>query len=226
MKYEVLKSPAYSVLKVELAPGEKVTAEAGAMMAMEGDLSIETKTAGGAFKGLLRRFTVGESVFVNTFVAGAGGGTVWLAPPVPGEITYYELRGEGLLVQDTSYLAHHGDVDYELKWRGLRGLIAEGAGGLVWMRLFGTGGAWLNSYGGIVEKELKAGEKIAVDNYHLVAFQDTIDFNVRKFGGWKSFLFGGEGLVLELHGPGKVLLQTRMLPGFAEVLSRFLPKGR
>ena len=226
MRFEVVGRPAYSALRVFLEPGEAITAEAGAMLAMEGDVSVETKTAGGVFRGLLRKFTVGETVFVNTFRAGPRGGAVWLAPSVPGDIHYYELRGEGLVVQDYSYLAHHGDVDYELKWKGLKGLLAEPGAGLIWMRVHGRGGVWLNSYGALEVKELGPGEEMTVDNGHLVAMQDTIDFSVGKFGGWKSFIFGGEGLVVKLRGPGKVLLQTRTLPVFAELLSRFLPKGR
>jgi uncharacterized protein (TIGR00266 family) len=226
LRYEVVGSPAYSALKVFLEAGEAVSAEAGAMLAMEGDLSVETKTAGGVAKGLLRRFTVGESVFINTFRAGPRGGVVWLAPSVPGDIHYHELKGEGLVLQDYAYLAHHGDVDYELKWRGLKGLLAEPGAGLIWMRLHGLGGVWLNSYGALQARELKPGEEMTVDNGHLVAMQDTVDFTVGKFGGWRSFLLGGEGLVVKVRGPGLILLQTRTLPMFAEVLSRFLPMRR
>ncbi|RLF15670.1 MAG: TIGR00266 family protein [Thermoprotei archaeon] len=226
MDYEVIGGPAYSALKVKLGPGESVTAEAGAMLAMEGDVEVETRTAGGLLKGLLRRLAVGETLFLNTFKAGARGGVVWLAPSVPGDIKYLELRQEGVIVQDYAYLAHHGFVDYELKWKGLRGLLAEPEAGLVWMRVYGTGGVWINSYGALELKELGPGEEMVVDNSHLVAMDDTVEFTVGKFGGWKSFMFGGEGLVVKLRGPGRVYLQTRTLPVFAEVLGRFLPRGR
>ncbi|MCX8205121.1 MAG: TIGR00266 family protein [Candidatus Nezhaarchaeota archaeon] len=226
MRYEVVGRPSFSTLKVLLEPGEAVTAEAGALLAMEGDVSVETKTAGGVGKGLLRKVAVGETLFINTFRAGPRGATVWLAPSVPGDIHYYELRGDGLVVQDYSYLAHHGDVDYELKWRGLRGLLAEPKSGLVWLRVYGRGGVWLNSYGAIEARELSPGEEVVVDNAHLVAIQDATELSVIKFGGWKSFLFGGEGFVVKVRGPGKVLLQTRTLPALAEALSRFLPSRR
>ncbi len=222
MNYKVVGSPAYSVLEIELQPGETVTAEAGAMMAMEGDVMVQTSTAGGLIRGILRRLTVGESLFLNTFKAGLRGGRVLLAPGLPGDIKYIELKGEGLLVQDTGYLAHHGDVDYSLTWRGLKGLLAEG--NLIWMRLHGTGGVWVNSYGAIIVRELKPGETMTVDNFHLVAMEDTIDFIVKKFGGWKSFILGGEGLVVEVKGPGKVYMQTRTLPPLAEAVARFLPE--
>ena len=222
MRYEVETSPAYSVLKVLLESGEGIVAEAGAMMAMKGNIEVQTKTAGGILKGLLRKLAVGESIFLNTFTAREGGGVIWLAPSIPGDITYIQLKGNGLLVQDTGYLAHYGAVDYELNWRGIRGLLAEG--NIVWLRLYGDGGVWVNSYGGIICKELGVGETIIVDNNHLVAFDDTVTLNIKKFGGWKSFLFGGEGIVVELKGPGKVYMQTRILPLLAEVINRFLPK--
>ena len=224
VNFEIIGKPAYSTLKVYLSPGESVTAEAGAMIAMEGDITIETRTAGGLLRGLLRKITVGESVFANTFRAGQRGGVVWLAPSVPGDIEYVELKGNGLIVQDYSYLAHHGNVDYELKWAGLRGLLADYKSGLIWMRIKGVGGVWVNGYGSIERKELKPGETITVDNNNIVAMDDTIRFSVTKFGGWKSFLLGGEGLVVRIEGPGTVYLQTRTLPPFAEILNRFLPK--
>ncbi|MGB5167936.1 MAG: AIM24 family protein, partial [Acidimicrobiia bacterium] len=39
--------------------------------------------------------------------------------------------------------------------------------------------------------------------------------------GWKSTIFGGEGLVVDLTGPGKATLQTRSEDAF---LSWLLPK--
>lgn len=224
LKYEIVGKPAYSALKAILEPGESIIAEAGAMLAIEGDIIVETRTAGGVFKGLLRKFAVGETLFVNTFKSGSRGGIVWLAPSVPGDISYLELKGNGLIIQDYSYLAHHGNVDYELKWRGLKGLLAEPGAGLVWMRVHGYGGVWINSYGTLETRELAPGERMVIDNGHIVAMEDTIDFTVGKFGGWKSFLFGGEGLAVSVVGPGKIYLQTRTLPVFAELLRRFIPK--
>ena len=69
MRYEVETSPAYSVLKVLLENGEGIVAEAGAMMAMKGNIEVQTKTVGGILKGLLRKLAVGETIFLNTFTA-------------------------------------------------------------------------------------------------------------------------------------------------------------
>ena len=77
------------------------------------------------------------------------------------------------------------------------------------------------SYGAIEEIELGPGEQFTVDTGHLVTFTEGMGFNVRKIAGWKSTIFGGEGLVVDLTGPGKATLQTRSEDAF---LSWLLPK--
>ncbi len=234
MRFEVFGRPSYSALKVELEPGESITAEPGAMMVMKGDVDVEVKVAGGLLKGLLRKLTVGEALFSTTYKAGPSGGTIWLVPPSPGDIGYIELKGGGVIVQDTCYLAHHGNLEYDVVWRGFKGVFT--GGGLFWLRLRGNGGVWVSSYGALVQVDLKPGEQMTVDNLHFVAMDDTVDYSIRAFGASrklsglrglfrlpKSFLFGGEWWVCDIKGPGRLYLQTRNLPTFADVLRKFLP---
>jgi len=218
VEWSVEKGPAFSVLKVRLEPGESVTAEPGAMMLIRGDVEVETKS-GGILKGLLRSLAGGESFFLNTYRS-RGGGEIWFVPPVPGDIRAIELRGDEWVVQDTSYLAHTGDVDVSVAWRGFKGLLAEGE--LVWLKVSGRGVVWVNSYGAMEEVEVPAGERIIVDNFHFVAMPAGTRYRITKVGGLKTFIFGGEGLVAEIHGPARVLVQTRMLPGFARLLAKFI----
>ncbi len=220
MRFEVVGEPAYTALKVYLEGGESITAESGAMMALEGDMEVETHTAGGVLKGLMRRVLAGETLFMNTFKAGPGGGIVWLAPSSPGHVEHIGLMDEGVIIQDMSFLAYHGDVKHEIVWRGLRGMVSEGD--LFWLRVYGRGGVWVNSYGYILERELKPGEEITIDNFHIVALSDDVEWRVRTFGGLKSFFFGGEGFVVDVKGPGRVYLQTRTLPELAYLIRRFI----
>ena len=224
MEWRIDSKPSYSILKVKLNPGERVYAEPGAMVFMSSGIEVETKARGGVLKSLLRSMLAGESFFINTFHAREPG-EVWFAPSLPGDIHYVEIHGDrGLVVQDTSYLAHHGEIDLTVTWRGLRGLLAEGE--LVWLKLVGEGGAWITSYGGIEELELKPGERVIIDNFHFVAMDDGMNWNVRKFGGIKSFLFGGEGFVVEVEGPGRVYIQTRSLPPFAQILAKYIGRQK
>jgi uncharacterized protein (AIM24 family) len=72
----------------------------------------------------------------------------------------------------------------------------------------------VSSYGAILERTINAGETFTVDTGHLVAFPEGIGFRVRAVGGIKSTLFSGEGLVVDLEGPGTVLMQTRSSDAF------------
>lgn len=123
-----------------------------------------------------------------------------------------------------SFLAHHGEAEHEIIWRGLKGMVSEG--NLFWLRFYGPGGVGINSYGYIVEKELKKWEEMTIDNFHLVAISDEVQWRVRGFGGLKSFFFGSEGLVVDIRGPGKVYLQTRTIPELALLVRRFLGEKR
>ena len=221
MEWEIRNKPSYSILCIRLQQGEEVTAEPGAMVYMSSGIEVKTESKG-VLKGLIRKFLGGESFFLNTFIARQQG-EVWFAPSLPGDIKYVEIEpGRDLIVQDTSYLAHHGDIDVSVAWRGLRGLLAEGE--LFWLKLSGKGGAWITSYGGIEEVDLKPGEKVIVDNFHFVAMSSTLRWRVRKFGNLKTFLFGEEGIVVEVEGPGKLLIQTRSLPILARILRKYLRK--
>lgn len=71
--------------------------------------------------------------------------------------------------------------------------------------------------------ELAAGEKYVVDTGHLVTFDERIGYAVRKVAGWKSTLFGGEGLVAAMTGPGRFTMQSRSQDAFLSWLIPHLP---
>jgi uncharacterized protein (TIGR00266 family) len=199
MKTKIIGEPAYSTLVASLAPGESITVEAGAMMAMEGEIEIKTKS-GGLFKAIAG----GEPLFRNIFTAQSPA-EVTVSPPVPGDIVQIEL-GKPVIINSSCYLAHSGDVEFKTVWKGLKGVF--GRGGLFWLEARGSGTLWLNSYGKIIEKVLRGG-KLTADNTHLVSMDSGLSWKVRKIGGLKTFMFGGEGLVFDVEGQGRVYLQTR-----------------
>ncbi len=219
MNVELLYRPAYTIARVTLGPNEVVRVESGAMVGMSPGVQIQTGAEGGLLKSLKRKFLGGESFFLNTYRAPAGGGELWLAPPLPGDMNVLELSGETLLVQSGSYVAASEGVDVDTSWGGAKTFFASE--GLILLKASGTGTLLLSSYGAIHPFELAEGEQFVVDTGHLVAFTATMGFNVRRIGGIKSTLFSGEGLVVDLTGPGRAWLQTRSEDAF---LSWLLPK--
>jgi len=222
MKVEILYQPSYSVARVLLNRNEKIQVESGAMVGMSADMEIETEAKGGFLKSISRSMFGGESFFMNTYTGVADGDSILLAPPLPGDIAIIEMHGESLMVQSGSYLASTEGISVDTKWSGAKTFF--GSEGLIMLKISGTGTLIVSSYGAIHPVELEAGRKYVVDTGHLVTFEEQIGFKVKKVAGWKSTLFSGEGLVVELTGPGKVNLQTRSQDSFLSWLIPRIPK--
>lgn len=222
MEVNILYRPSYSLGVIRLGPNEEIRVESGAMVSMSQGVAVETKAAGGILKSLARSVLAGESFFQNTFRAPASGGEVTVAPALPGDLFVLELRNESMLVQSGAYVASEIGINLDTKWGGAKTFFASE--GLIMLRASGTGKLLLSSFGAIHEVNLGAGETYTVDTGHLVAFTEGIGFKVRRVGGLKSTIFGGEGLVVDLTGPGRVLLQTRSTDAFLSWLIPKLPK--
>ena len=224
MQYEVKYRPSYSLALVTLEPNETIVVEAGAMVSMSPGLTVETGARGGLLSAFKRSILGGESFFMNTYRAAGKGGQITLAPPLPGDIVVREMGGETFMVQSGSFIASSVGIEIDTKWGGARTFFASE--GLIMLRASGRGTLLMSSYGAIHEIDLAAGQQYIVDTGHLVAFTEGMSFNVRRIGGLKSTLFSGEGLVVELEGPGKVFMQTRSQDAFLSWLIPRLPERR
>ena len=220
MQTEILYQPAYSLCRVTMGAGESMRAESGAMVSMSGGIRIETKATGGIMKSLGRSILGGESFFQNTFHADASG-EVTLAPELPGDIMTFDLAGHEVIVQSGSYVASDTNIQVETKWGGAKTFF--GGEGLFMLRCSGTGLLVISSYGAIHRVSVAAGQSYVVDTGHIVAFPAGMNYHVRKAAGWKSTIFGGEGLVCEFQGPGDIFLQTRSPQAFLSWLIPQLP---
>jgi len=218
MQTEIKFSPSFASAEVTLSPGEACKAEAGAMLSMTG-VEIQTSTQGGLMKGLKRSVLGGESFFMNTFTAGNAGGTVTFAPALPGDIVSWQLTGQTVYLQSGAYLASATGVEVDTKFGG--GKTFFSSEGLFILKCSGHGELLVSSYGAIDAKQLAAGESYTVDTGHMVGWSEGVQYNVRKVGNWKSTFLSGEGLVVDLTGPGMIYTQTRSQDAF---LSWLLPK--
>jgi uncharacterized protein (TIGR00266 family) len=221
MQIEILHRPAYSLAVARLAPNERIRAEPGAMVSFSEGVDIETKMEGGLLKSLSRAVLGGESLFQNFWKAGPAGGEVTFAPELPGDIALVELQGETLMVQSGSFMASEESVQIDAKLSGKAFMAGEG---LSILQASGRGKLLVSSYGAIYEKTIGPGERYVVDSSHLVAFDGTIQVRPRPVGGLKSTLLSGEGLVIELTGPGRIFIQTRSPQALINWIIPQLPK--
>jgi len=216
MKYEIRYKPAYSLLVVTLAPGESIAAESGSMTYMQPSIEVKTQKREKSLWGSLGLALVGgQSFFINEFTATTGSGEVGFSAAPLGDIdTLSVSQGKGYILQKAAYIASHGSVNLDVKWEGFtKGLFGQG---LFMIRATGEGTIFINTFGAIDHHTLKEGEKLIVDNFHLVAFSETCNYKVTKFGGLKETILGGEGLVTEIQGPGEVFIQTKNIRELAE----------
>jgi uncharacterized protein (TIGR00266 family) len=231
MRIEIDSAPSYGMAVVHLDKGERITAESGSMVAMSGQLDVDTTfngTGGGglfdwlqaALTGLARKFMAGETLFVNHFTAKQDGQQVMIAPTLVGDVVHEQLAGDrNIIVQSSSYLASTKGVNVDLIWGGLSMLFSgEGA---FFLRCRGDGDMLINSYGAIEKIEVDG--KYRVDSGHVVAFEGDLKHSIRRAGGFTSTFFSGEGLVLEFTGTGTLWLQTRNLSSLLSWITPFLP---
>lgn len=220
MKTEIRGSDAFAYVEVDLAPGETIVAEADAMSTMSADLDLKARFNGGFFVALMRKLLVGETLFINHFSNNTPGSRrLTLVQPTPGGVRCLELNGDTFYLQPGAFLAYSGDVKLGVKFAGLVSWIARE--GLFRIVVSGTGKVWYGAYGALIDKEID-GEYI-VDTSHLVGYTPGINLKLQLAGGIFSSLFGGEGLVTRVVGKGRIVIQTRSLPGLANWINPRLP---
>ena len=219
------------MVEVELDPGEKVIAEAGAMNYLEPDIDFDTKMGDGSKpdRGILgslldvgKRVLTRESIFMTHFTNHGGvKRRAAFAAPYPGKIIPIDMSRQNgdILCQKDSFLCAAFGTSIGIAFSRRFGAGLFGGEGFILQRLSGDGMTFVHAGGTVIERELN-GEKLRVDTGCIVAFTEGIDYDIERAGGLKSMVFGGEGLFLAtLSGHGRVWLQS--LP-FSRLADRVL----
>ncbi len=214
--YEIKGQPDFSYLTVHLEAGQTIKAEASAMTSMDTNISMATK-----FKGGFKRFFGGESIFINEFTADQFAGQLTLAGGVMGDIVPVHLDNQTIFIQSGGFLASGMGIQVDTKWQGMIKGFFSGAG-LFLLKCSGKGDVFMSTFGGLIPIEVNG--DYVVDNNHLVAFTEGLEYNITKVAGYKSFFFSGEGLVTRFTGQGRVWVQTHQYPAFASWIWPFRPQ--
>jgi uncharacterized protein (TIGR00266 family) len=207
----------FQALFVRLQPGATMRAEPGSFMFMEPGIEMDTSTGGGLMAGL-KRAIGGESFFITTFSnQSSRPSTVAFAAAYPGKMLVLDMSKGTVLCQRDAFLCSTNDVDVSVAFTRKLGAGFFGGEGFILQKLQGTGQAFLHAGGYIIERELGAGEELRVDTGCLVAFEESVGYDIQMIRGIKTMLFGGEGLFYALlRGPGKIWLQTTPFSRFAD----------
>lgn len=215
------------VVRIRLRPGQEVYAEAGKMIYKTASVQWESRMTGQSIGekiwGALKRKLMGESLFWTYFRASAPG-EVGFAGAYPGRIQAFDLKaGQSILAQRDSFVCAQSSTRVDIAFVKKIGSGLIGGEGFILQKITGPGLAFIHAGGDFVEFELGPGEVLHVDTGCIVAFDESVDYDVQFAGGIKTAIFGGEGLFLAtLRGPGRVIIQSMTL----EKLRRELSPGQ
>jgi uncharacterized protein (TIGR00266 family) len=233
MEITIRHSPAFSIARCQLVGGEVLKVQPDAMVAHSPGMELSARVDGGVMRGLKRKMLGGESFFVTTYTAPPQGGFVDVAPYLFGDmLTLPVPNGHALILSRSGWVASGPDVDIDARWGGFKNMFG-GEGGFV-VRATGQGDVILGCLGALDLFELGAGERLILDSNHMVAYDETVTYNLRRAVEGRSIqsVKTGEGFVFEFTGPGRVYGQTRSPQSFltwlkgALTLSNESPTGQ
>ena len=225
--YALELGPSSAIVNFTLKKNQRVTCDPGAMIMMC-RVKMEKTSSGGIWKGLTRVFTSGQSFFQNTYVAEEDNAQLMIGTDVPGDILAYELPGfaDGkpgeMNLVGANYLASDTGVDVDSKWGGwnLSGVS------LILLRCTNSTPTpktlFIKSFGGIKEINVDGTAPVTVDNENILGWTPSLTYKTVASGTFKSFLFGGEGFVMEFTGTGTIWVQTRSARALAGKMWKYL----
>src|SRR6478672_5370272 len=215
------------VARIKLRTGQEIFAEAGKMVYKTANVRWETRMSGGSIGdkilGALRRTVMGESVFLTYFRCD-GEGEVGFAGNYPGKITVFDLEpGRSVMAQRDAFVLAESSVQLNVALVKKLGAGFFGGEGFILEKLTGPGKVFIHGGGDFVEFSLNLGEVLQVNTGCIVAFDESVSYDIEMVGGIKTAIFGGEGLFMAtLTGPGRVIVQSMTL----EKLRRELAPAR
>jgi uncharacterized protein (TIGR00266 family) len=212
----VIQGDNLQIARVKLQPGQEIYAEAGKMIYKTPNVSWETRMSGNTLGekiwGAFKRKMMGESLFLTYFRA-TSAGEIGFAGSYPGKIQPFELApGRSIMVQRDAFLFAQSSVQLNIAFVRKLGAGFFGGEGFILEKLSGPGTVFIHAGGDFVEFTLAAGEMLQVETGSVVAFEETVNYDIQLVGGIKTALFGGEGVFLAtLTGPGRVVVQSMTL---------------
>ena len=223
MRYEI-KGGAFPVVVCELADGEQMITEKGSMVWMSPNMQMDTR--GGGLGKIFSKAFSGESMFQNIYTA-RGAGMIAFGSSFPGQIKAVTIApGQDMILQKTAFLAAEPGVELSIHFNKKLGTGLFGGEGFIMQRHSGSGVAFAEIDGELVEYELREGQQIVADTGNVAGFTAGVKMEIQQVPGMKNKLLGGEGLFNTLlTGPGRVWLQTMPISSVAASIRPYIPTG-
>ena len=220
MQYEIKGTP-FPVVECRLDANEKMITERGSMVWMSPNMNMETSGAGG-----FGRLFSGESIFQNIYTAKGGPGLIAFGSSFPGRIAVVDVSKGSWIFQKSAFLASEASVSLSVHFKKKLGAGLFGGEGFIMQKLSGSGLAFVEIDGELIEYNLGRGDQIVVDTGNVAGYTEGVQMDIVPVKGLKNKLLGGEGLFnTVLSGPGTVWLQTMPISSVAGALIPYIPTG-
>ena len=224
MKYEIIGDTVPAV-EVTLNSGESMFTQSGGMIWQTEGINMSTNARGGLARSLGRMFT-GESIFMANYTAARDGAKIAFGSTVPGKVVPVDIGRSELICQKGAFLCAEQSVDLKVAFTKKISAGLFGGEGFILQRLFGSGYAFLEVDGDMVERNLAPGEVIKVDTGNVVAFETSVNYEIETVKGLGNIFLGGEGLfITRLTGPGRIILQTQNFNDFSAKIIARMPRS-
>lgn len=222
---EILNRPSFSHVKVQLDNGQKVMADNGAMIWMDGDMQMETWCYGGVMNALCRPLAF-ESCCMNTF---EGPGEVSFGFDMPGDSYPFAVSpAKGWILTSGAFICGTENIVVGCRCAGLKACCCAGEGAFLTKITVGpesgNGVFYAGGMGAIQRHDVAAGQIFFIDTGLFFAAAEDIQIDVGLPGDFKSCCCGGEGFVMKFTGPCTVYTQNRDPAEFLKLL-RPQPQG-
>ena len=231
MRYHITGDTDCPLVEIYLQQGESAKIERGCMVYMrdidlQGKLNAGKSVLGGLISAVARSATSGESMFITQATATSSNARLGIAPANPGRIVDLQVGPAKQYRLNTSvFLGCDDTVSYNMVRQNVSNAIFAGTGGLFVMETSGEGTLLVSAFGDLLEIDITPDKPLTIDNYHVVAWDSSLNYSVEVASGAFGFM-SGEGLVNKFTGSGKVYIQTRNIQSLAEQVRPFIPDRR
>lgn len=226
MKIHQTHSTSASLVEFKLEKGEKIRLERGSMVYKDTSIKLEGKMNGGLFSAVGKAFLGGESFFTSIATAESVG-KIAVAPKGFGNIKILNVSSEKQwYINDGAFLACNISVDYtSIRQKRVLNSLIGGTGGFFILKSKGEGELLVNGFGDLIEIELDGSKSFQIDNGHVVCWEETLEYEMEIASGIFGFKTG-EGLVNTFNGKGKIIIQTRNIQSFVDILIDYIPSPK
>ena len=230
MRFSMDSNMQFPLVELSLNQGETVFIQRGSMVYHTPNVTLNTQlNASGSglgrfVKAVGRSMVSGESTFITQAVAQSDNGYLALAPDSPGQVIPLQLGEKQYRLNDGAFLALDGTAYYIMERQSVGKVLFGGQGGLFVMTTQGQGTLLANAFGSIKKIELH-NQEVTIDNAHVVAWSQSLNYNIHLENGFWQSIGTGEGVVNTFQGTGEVYVQSLNLQTFAGSLSKFIPRS-